>query len=430
MPKKVTPLSDTALRTAKPKEKDYTLPDGNGLHLLIKPNGTKRWEFVYLSPTQTNNNKAKRNKIGLGIYPDVTLDMARKKRNEHKALIINGIDPMEERKGSDEETKKEIESQKSQFHLVFYEWASKLENKESVIQKKIRLFETALFPYFCTYDKNHQITSSKLIKEIAHNEILKAVNEKKKTANETARRLLGDCRTLWNYAIAYGYTNINIIEIIPKSEKPKKITNNYPKITDEKILANLLRDSENYKGHPIIRNALRLIPYLMLRAENLTTLKWDYVDFEKKIITIPRSQMKVKDKNLPDFRIPLTNKAVQILNDIKPYTEWSEWVFHAINKSNNPLNPASVNKALKIMGYNDEAKGTKQTIHSYRGTFRSLSDTHLHEHNMAFEIRERCLDHNESNSVVRAYTHKADYTKQMRELLEWWERYLEKLIGD
>lgn len=425
MPKKVTPLSDTTLRAVKPKEKDYKLFDGDGLYLFVKKTGAKLWRMKYYNPITK-----KENSISFGAYPQITLQEARTARDKARKQLKEGTDPMEERKGSDEETKKEIELQKSQIHLVFYEWASKLENKESVIQKKIRLFETALFPYFCTYDKNHQITSSRQIKEITHNEILKAVDEKKKTANETSRRLLGDCRTLWNYAIAYGYTDRNIIDIIPKSEKPKKITNNYPKITDEKILANLIRDSENYKGHPIIRNALRLIPYVMLRAENLTTLKWEYVDFEKKMITIPRSQMKVKDKNLPDFRIPLTDKAVQILNDIKPFTGWSEWVFHAINKSNNPLNPASINKALKIMGYNDEAKGTKQTIHSFRGTFRSLSDTHLQEHNMPFEIRERCLDHNESNSVVRAYTHKADYTRQMRELLEWWERYLEKIIID
>jgi hypothetical protein len=55
MPKTTAPLTDTQIKNAKPKEKDYTLTDGNGLQLLIKANGSRLWEFRY-----TINGKRKK----------------------------------------------------------------------------------------------------------------------------------------------------------------------------------------------------------------------------------------------------------------------------------------------------------------------------------------------------------------------------------
>jgi len=162
----------------------------------------------------------------------------------------------------------------------------------------------------------------------------------------------------------------------------------------------------------------------MLRAENMTTLRWEMIDFDNKILTIPRDEMKVKDKNLNDFKLPLTDTAIAILNEIKPFTGWGKWVLHGVHDTQKPLNVESCNKALRVMGYDDIEKGTKQTQHSFRGTYRSLVETYADKHRMSFEVKEAVLDHHEKSQVVRAYMHKADYTEQMRELLEWWEIFL------
>lgn len=79
------------------------------------------------------------------------------------------------------------------------------------------------------------------------------------------------------------------------------------------------------------------------------------------------------------------------------------------------------------MGYDNAIAGTKQTIHSFRGTFRSLVETYAHEHKASFEVKESIIDHHEKSAVVRAYTHKANYTEQARELLEWWEQFLDRI---
>ena len=75
-------------------------------------------------------------------------------------------------------------------------------------------------------------------------------------------------------------------------------------------------------------------------------------------------------------------------------------------------------------------KGQKQTQHSFRGTYRSLADTHQTQHNATYEVKESVLDHHDNNKVAVAYLHQADYTEQMRPLLQWWADYIDKLKKD
>ncbi|MCL4431948.1 MAG: integrase arm-type DNA-binding domain-containing protein [Epsilonproteobacteria bacterium] len=424
--KKITPLTDTEIKNAKPKDKEYTISDGNGLQLNIKPDGRKVWEIRY-----TIDGKAK--KTTGGTYPAVTLAKARAKRDELKSKVINGIDPIKEKK----EIKaiiqeKEMEAQTTlttQFHLITYEWLSTLKSAEVTATKRKRAFERDIFPSFCTYDENHIITSSKQISEITHGELLKIITKKGEATPETASRLFTDCNRLWTYAVSHDYLDINITHKIDKSNVPKGEKTNLPKITDAKILGELLRAIDVYKGDGgvIVRNLLRFVTLLPLRADNLCKLKWEQVDFEKAILTIPRSEMKVKNKNLPDFVLPLPHQAIAILKEIKEITGWGKWVFHGSRSIKNHINKESGSRALGRMGFNDEVNGRKQTLHSFRGTFASLARTHHKEHGATFETMESVLDHQEGNKVVRAYTHKADYTEQMRELLQWWADYLDEV---
>lgn len=426
MARKTIPLTDTEIKKAKSTDKDYKLFDGGGLFMLIKTNGGKLWRLKY-------SFEGKEKLLSLGTYPTTSLLEARAKRDEHKKEIAKGIDPSAERK----EIKSNIEVQKienealknGQFHLVTYGWLDTLTNDETTMTKRRRAFERDIFPYLCEYDKQHVIISSKHISAITHGELLRIINEKEKTAAETARRLFTDCNRLWLYSISHGHASFNITTNISKKDALKKqVKNHYAKITDEKILGELLRAIDGYSGI-IIRNALRFTSIIPLRAENLSELKWSYIDLDKATLTIPRSKMKVKDKKLPDFMLPLPRQVIAILQEIKELTGWGEWVFHGISKPLLHMDKESPNKALRSMGFSDEINGRKQTIHSFRGTYRSLCETHAREHGASFEVMEKVLDHQEANQAVRAYTHKADYTEQMRELLQWWADFLDKTKG-
>lgn len=74
-------LSDLAIRRAKPKEKAYTLNDGNGLSLLIEPNGSKGWRLRY-------RFAGKPKMLSLGVYPEVSLSDARTARMKPKGLSL------------------------------------------------------------------------------------------------------------------------------------------------------------------------------------------------------------------------------------------------------------------------------------------------------------------------------------------------------
>lgn len=427
MPKRVTQLTDTQIKNAKPKDKDYLLADGNGLYLNVKAIGTKVWTVRFSVDGQAK-------KTTIGNYPAVTLTKARDKNKEYQAKAKQGVNPAEEKRaGKEAETAAKEDEQKElagQLHLVVYRWLAAIGGRydENTHKRRVRAFERDILPAFSVYDKDHNIISSKHIGDITHNELLDVLKAKSQTAAETASRLLVDCNRVWLFAISENHAAFNIVSNISKKDSlVKSEKQHYPKITDEKILSELLKAIDAYHGQMITRQALKLVCYTPFRAENLCSIKWGYVDFERALITIPRQEMKSKDKNLPDFKMPLASQALEILKETHKLTGWGVWVFHGISDFKKHLGLETINKALRLMGFTDESAGRKQTTHSFRGTFRSLTDTYAHIHKAPFEVREAVLDHNETKGAVRAYTHKADYTAQMRPLLEWWADFLDAL---
>ena len=410
-------LTDTAVKSAKQGVKPYTMPDGNGLQLLIKPNGSKVWEVRY-----TLNGKT--TKTTIGTYPTVKLADARKKRDEYKEMAQKGINPVQAKR---EAKQAAIASIKGQFHLVVREWADSLTCSASYTKKRYRAFERDVFPYFCKYDQGHKILSSRHIAEIEHDELFKIIKTKEIAAPETAKRIYQDLRSVWEFAISSGYTEAMTPLKIKKSTLPRPPVRHYPKITDEDILRELLQAIDKYKGQPITRLMLKFVTIVPLRAENLCALRWEQIDLEKGVLSIKRAEMKVKDSNLPDFVVPLPRQATEILRETYILTGWGQWVFHGLKNIHAPINKETGNKALRLMGFTDEAAGRKQTLHSFRGTFRSLVETYRQEHGKPHEVMERCLDHHEKNRAVRAYAHRADYAEQIGQLLQWWADYLDGL---
>ena len=101
--KEKKPLSDLKIRNAKTKEKDYQLGDIGGLYLLVKKSGSKLWQMRFTSPTTK-----KRNILSIGAYPSVSLSQARIMRDKYKEQIVNGIDPIEEKRLNEQKEIKDI----------------------------------------------------------------------------------------------------------------------------------------------------------------------------------------------------------------------------------------------------------------------------------------------------------------------------------
>lgn len=411
-------LYDTTIKQAKPKEKAYTLSDGGGLQLLVKPSGSKLWEFYYQSPTLH-----KRRKTSLGTYPDVSLEIAREKRQNYLNLIHRSIDPIDHYQKTKEETKNVTDGI---YINVVDEWL-KLRNRE--------LKSGVITPR--TYQRTESLLKDDVfaklkntnIKDIKHLDLAKAIQTKGETALDSAKKLIQYLNRLWLYAISQGYCDFNIVSNIDrKSILPKKQVVHYSKITDLAILSELIKAIYKYTGHYSVKNTLKFVLHVPLRASNLVTLKWEYIDFDKKILTIPRAEMKVRDSNLNDFVMSLSDEVIEILKDQYQYTSNKDYIFIADYGSH--VHAETPNRVLQRLGFNDETRGRKQRLHSFRGTFRSLADTHQLEHNAIFEVKEIALDHHVGNTASKAYNDKANYLPQLKPLMEWWSGFIVEMVDE
>ena len=302
---------------------------------------------------------------------------------------------------------------------VVYEWLDKesLSTKAITHKGKIRVFENDVIPFF----------KNKHIDEIDIPDIVNLLEIKQLQAPEIASRLFNYLDNLFRYAVLKRYCNRNIMADIRKSDIIKPRTAKHmAKITDEKILSELIDSLYNYNGGHSVKNALKLVLHIPLRAENLCKLKWEQIDFQENTITIPREFMKLKNINLESFVMPVSCEAMNIINEQKLYTQHQEYVFLG-SDFKSFINKESPNRALERMGFNDEKRGRKIRLHGFRGTFRSLVDTLDLEAKFSFEVKERALDHHDKNLVVRDYTNKANYLIQLRELMNWWSEYIMSL---
>ena len=399
-------LKDKEIKEAKAKEKLYFFNDGGGLRLAVKPNGTKLWEFRF-----TINSK--RNVTTFKTYPTVTLEQARKKRDEYQKLINDGINPIEYFKQLKEEN---ILDKNGMFLNISFEWLKKEEARTSPNThiNKVRAFEKDIIPFL----------KNKHIKEIAIKDVVKILEIKLLQSHDVATKIFSYLDSLFRYSVYKGYCNRNILNDIKRGDIiPSKKYRHYSKITDIDKFKELVNSIYTYNGSHSVRGALKLVLHLPFRAENVCNLKWEYVDFEKKVITIPRSEMKIKDINLDDFKLPMSEEVENILRYQYEISGYQEWVFLGTN-NRSPINSESPNKALKIMGFNDEVNGKKITLHGFRGTCRSLLDTLDIENKFSFEAKEKLLDHHNNSKVVRAYTNKSDYFEHIKPIVYFWSDFV------
>ncbi len=421
-------LTTTRINSLKPKDKAYAITDGRGLHILIKPNGSKLWEFNFVCPLD-----GKRKKTSLGLYPDVTLKHARDKRDERRRLVANGINPIKHFQKIKQDKQNE---NAGIFEKVVKEW---LDTKQRevvegiIVEKTYQRIESLLIndtvPFFksVSESKIKPILLNANIKDIKHSHLVTVIEAKNKTAPVSAKRLLQYFNRLWLYATSKGYCDFNVVANIDKvSHITKTKVSHYAKITDINVLGELVNAIYNYNGHISTRNILKLVLHVPLRATNLVTLQWKYIDFDKKLLTIPRAEMKVKDENLEDFTMPLSDEVIKILKEQKQFTRNKKYVF--VSDYGEHINAETPNRALQRMGFNDEKRERRQRTHSFRGTFRSLADTYQLKHNAIFEVKEIALDHRVGNSVTQSYSHKANYEEQLRKLMRWWSKFIVDML--
>ncbi|PAY01859.1 integrase [Pseudoalteromonas sp. HM-SA03] len=393
MPKIVTPLTDTQVKQAKPKDKEYTLPDGDGLELRVRPTGSKRWVFRYQKPfTKQRSN------LGLGTYPEVSLADARKVRTDFRKLLKQDIDPKEHK---EEHTRKQTEAALNTFAHVAANW---FEVKKTQVSDKHavdlwRSVENHLIPPLGKLPLA-KITAPKTI------EVLNPIAAK--GSLETVKRLCQRLNEIMTFAVNTGLIHANPLAGIRSAfRKPQK--QNMPTITPEELP--LLMKEISYASIKLVtRYLIEWQLHTMVRPSEAAGAKWSEIDFEQKLWTIPAERMKKKREHL----VPLTDQTLEILERLQPISGHREYLFPADRDPRSHINEQTANMALKRMGYE-----RRLVAHG----LRALASTTLNQHGFDPDVVEAALAHIDKNEVRRAYN-RADYLERRRVMMDWWSSYI------
>ena len=403
MAKLVKPLSDIEIKKAETKDKDYKLSDGQGLCLIVKPNGTKyfRFDFIYGS---------KRKSTSFGIYPIVTLKEAREKREEARQLLANNINPI-----SAKRIKKGSESLTLQN--VVDEWIElrRKSSSEATIIQNTRILKNIT-----------NWLGSISIKDIKSVDIIIALEKmQNKGIIESAHRLLSIMNKIYMYAVTKEYIENNIVANIDKSTilVPNKKDTHLPALTEPKDIKQLLIDinsiGEKLRSDISTVFIFKLIPYVFVRSENIRLMCWDDLDLEKGIWEIPKEKMKMK----VDFVCPLPTQAIKILKQIEPFSKYrGKFVFPSPYKNDRGVSGATLSDTLNKLGYQN-----KHSFHGFRSMFSTIAHELYKEHGFHSDIIESCLAH--KNKIKAAYNRESKYKyfEEKKELVQWYADWLDKL---
>ncbi|WP_419174420.1 tyrosine-type recombinase/integrase [Desulfosediminicola sp.] len=390
------PLTDTAIRNAKPKEKPYKLTDGRGLYLLVNKSGKYfRWDYRFAG---------KRKTLALGVYPDIRLKEVREKHEDFRRLLAKDIDPMEYKK----KVKAEIHAEVTHsFESVSREWF--LKNKTVWTEKHAKTvigrLENNVFPWLGNLNVG-AISAPVLL------ETLRRIEER--GANETAHRVKQICGQVFKYAIATGRAERDPSADLKGALSPTR-AKSMATITDPNKIGQLMRAIHGYEGHLITRCALKLAPLLFVRPGELRHAEWDEIDLKGAQWKIPAEKMKMRKVHI----VPLSSQAVHIFHELQPLTGSEKFAFPSLRSGSRPMSNNTVNAALRRMGYSKE----ELTGHG----FRSMASTLLHENGWNTDVIERQLAHVESSTVKRAYNH-AEHLPERRKMMQWWADYLDGLM--
>ncbi|MHB8843990.1 MAG: tyrosine-type recombinase/integrase [Nitrospirota bacterium] len=390
-------LTDIKVKNAKPKEKQYKLTDGQGLYLLVTPQGGKLWRFKYYF-----NSKEKVR--AFGIYPDISLADAREKRDAARKQVANDIDPGEVYKAQKKAT---LAVTENTFEVVAREWHERFKQRWTKVHADttIRRIELNVFPWLGT----------RPIGEIKAPELLAVLRRiESRGAQETAHRVKTICGQIFRYAVATGRAERDPAADL-KGALPPAPKTHLAALTDPKEVADLLRIMDGYEGSFVTRCALRLAPLVFVRPGELRQAQWSEINLETAEWNIPAERMKMKQAHL----VPLSRQAVEILRELKPLTGSGRYLFPSVRSSARPMSNNAILAALRRMGYSKD----EMTGHGFRAMARTILDEVL-------QVRPEFIEHQLAHAVRdpngRAYNRTA-HLEERKKMMQTWSDYLDGL---
>jgi len=390
------PLTDTAIRAARPKEKPYKLADSGGLFLYVAPKGGKLWRMKY-------RHAGKEGLLSFGPYPAVSLKAAREKRDEARRQIEGDRNPAVEKRR--QEARARLEAATT-FKAVADEVIAKAE-KEGKAPSTLRAAQR----YLSLLRKLHASPVAD-IEPIELLEVLRPLEAKGR--HETALKTRAFAGRVFRHAVLTARAKANPAEALRGALTAPKVTH-LAAILEPAQVGALMRAIEGYDGQPSTRLALQLMAHLFVRPGELRQARWSEIDFEAAVWRIPAARMKMKREHV----VPLSRQALEAFRQVQAIHPGGPFVFPSLGSLDRPMSENTLNAALRRLGY---AKG-EMTSHG----FRAMASTLLNESGKwTPDAIERALAHADSDGVRAAY-HRGAHWQERVKMMRWWSDHLDAL---
>ena len=389
-------LTDRGILNLKANGKQHKHFDGGGLHLVVYPTGGKAWRLSY-------RFQGKEKLLSIGPYPAVSLKAARVRREDAKSLLLQGIDPAEEKK---QKKKAAQEVAFNTFANIAREWHDKFKGRWTEKNGKAILgrLERDILP----------VIGEAPIKEVKAVDLLAMARRiEARGALYYAHRAVQYCGMVFRYAIATGRAEHDVTADLRGALATPR-TKHYATITEPRKVGQLLRTIDGYDGYFIVGCALKLAPLVFVRPGELRCAYWTEFDLDKAEWRIPAERMKMREQHI----VPLARQTLEILRSLHSVNGHGTLLFPSVRSTERPISDNTVNAALRRLGYStDEITG-----HG----FRSMASTLLNEQGWNRDAIERQLAHAERNSIRAAYNF-AEFLPERRKMMQAWADYLDEL---
>jgi integrase len=388
-------VSDAALRSAKPKDKNYKISVGGALYLEVTAKGSKLWRWKY----RINN---KESRYAVGGYPEISLKEAREIVESARKQVKQGLHPAQQKQL---ERMKLVLEQANTFEVVAKEWLGLKDWMAITKKRRLNLLNRVVFP-----------TIGQLaLKDITPPMILSILQ---KAAKNNGTSVMAEAkRTMFSiFELAKETFRVEANPVYQwRSTLPKNKTQHKRPLSHAEI-GELLLDVDGHGGNYQTQCAFNLMWLTLARPSETVEAEWSEFDLDSALWRIPAERMKMRKEHV----IPLPNQAVKLLRGMQTITGDKKYLFPHRYDRNKPMVAASFRQMLHVLGWSG-----KFCPHATRTT----GSTRLNELGFSPDWIESQLAHVEPNAVRRTYNH-ADYQKDRAIMMQKWADLLDQWKKD
>jgi len=360
--------------------------DGGGLYLRIKQSGTKSWSFKW-------KRRNKSNELGIGPYPEISLQEAREQAANWRKDLARGSTPARSKPVS------ELMTFGKCADLAITSFETSFKN-----QKHRQQWRNTVTTYCAQF-------WTKPIGDVVLDDVEAALRQIWTSKTETATRLRGRIEKIISFAITKGWHpgpnpaiwRGNLDTVLPK---PNKLSRGHHKAMPYEQVPAFFH--ELVKVNTIASKALQMAIRTAARSGEIRGALWSEFDLESKVWTIPAERYKTPKP----YRIPLSDPAIAIIEDMEAI-RCSDLVFPGY-RNDHPLSDMTMLKVVKVISQTDA------TVHGFRSSFRDWAGDQT---DAPREVAEGCLGHTVLGEVERAYRRRDDLEKR-RVLMNAWNDFL------